>query len=336
LRVHVKAACIAAGHHVTIASFRRSLAALAASALLAAASPACAFDVEGHRGARGLAPENTLAAFRKALSLGVTTLETDLHVTRDGVLVISHNPRPSPDLTRDAAGEFLAHEGPRIHDLTLAELRAYDIGRINPASKYAQQFPRQQPSDGERMPTLAELFDLVKASGPGVRLNLETKLTPDEPANTPPADAFARLVVDAVHGAGLDDRVTIQSFDWRTLFAVKRVAPSLRTACLTIETPNSDNVQPRDGKPSPWTAGLDLHAEGDSVPRLAKAAQCDVWSPFWRNATPARIAEAHALGLQVLPWTVNDPSQMRALVDAGVDGLITDYPDRLLELVRPR
>jgi glycerophosphoryl diester phosphodiesterase len=295
-----------------------------------------AFDVEGHRGARGLAPENTLAAFRKALALGVTTLETDLHVTRDGVLVISHNPRLGPDLARDASGRFLAHEGPRIRELTLAALREYDIGRMNPASKYAQQFPQQQPSDGERVPTLAELFDLVKSSGNGVRLNLETKLTPEEPDNTPPPDAFARQVVDAVHAAGLDDRVTIQSFDWRTLVAVKRLAPALRTACLTIETQSNDNVRPRDGTPSPWTAGLDLRAEGDSVPRLVKAAQCDVWSPFWRNASAARIAQAHALGLAVLPWTVNDPAQMRALVDAGVDGLITDYPDRLLELVRPR
>jgi glycerophosphoryl diester phosphodiesterase len=316
--------------------FLRVLPALAAAALLAVAAPTRALDVEGHRGARGLAPENTLAAFRRALALGVTTLETDLHVTRDGVLVISHNARLDPDITRDATGRFLAGEGPRIRDLTLDALRAYDVGRANPGSKHAQQFPDQQPSDGERIPTLAALFDLVKASGPTVRLNLETKLTPDDPENTPPPEPFARLVVDAVREAGLGARVTIQSFDWRTLVAVKRLAPALRTACLTIETSNSNNVQARDGKPSAWTAGLDLDAAGGSVPRLVKDARCDVWSPFWRNATAARIAEAHALGLAVLPWTVNDRDDMRRLIESGVDGIITDYPDRLLDLVRAR
>jgi glycerophosphoryl diester phosphodiesterase len=105
------------------------------------AAPSLAFDLEGHRGTRGLAPENTLAAFRKAISIGVTTIETDMGVTRDDVVVISHNPNLSPDLVRDPEGHWLASPGPQIRTLTFAELRRYDIGRVNPQSAYAKQFP---------------------------------------------------------------------------------------------------------------------------------------------------------------------------------------------------
>jgi glycerophosphoryl diester phosphodiesterase len=310
-----------------------AVAALVAALTLVAAARGAPFDVEGHRGARGLAPENTLAAFRRALALGVTTLEADLAVTRDDVVVVSHNPRLNPDITRDAAGRWLVGEGPAIRSLTLAELQRFDVGRLDPASKYAQGFPAQEPQDGERIPTLDALLALAKASERPVRLNIETKISPEQPGDTPDAETFVALVAARVRAAGLASRVTLQSFDWRTLVAARRLAPELRRACLTQETAGTDNVAARDGKPSAWTAGFDLRDVGGSVPRLVKAAGCDVWSPFHRNATPERIVEAHALGLEVLPWTVNDPADMRRLIDAGVDGLISDYPDRLLGVV---
>jgi glycerophosphoryl diester phosphodiesterase len=295
-----------------------------------------AFDVEGHRGARGHAPENTMAAFRQALALRVGTIETDLAVTRDDVLVISHNPRLNPEITRDGDGRFLGSEGARIRDLSLAELARYDVGRIDPRSSYARQFPDQRPVDGERIPTLAALLELLRTpEASDVRLNLETKIFPDRPDDAPAPDAFARRVVEAVQAAGLAERVTIQSFDWRTLVAVKRLTPSLRTACLTIETANTNNVAPRGDAPSAWTAGLDLRDDAGSVPRLVKRAGCDVWSPFHRNASQARIDEAHQLGLTVLPWTVNEPADIRKLIDAGVDGLISDYPERVRGALKP-
>jgi glycerophosphoryl diester phosphodiesterase len=311
---------------------------LIAAALLVAgaavtAQAAAAFDLEGHRGARGLAPENTLAAFRRALAIGVTTLETDLAVTLDGVLVLSHDPRLNPDVVRGPDGAWIAAPGPAIHTLTLAELRRYDVGRLDPADKYAAQFPRQQAVDGERFPTLAELFALVRASGKAVKLNVETKIDPTRRGDTVDAATFARLAVDAILDAGFLDRTTLQSFDWRTLREAQKLAPSLRTACLTIETAGNDTVHPVGDAPSPWTAGLDVRAYGGSVPKLAHAAGCAVWSPFWRNATPERIAQAHALRLEVLPWTVNDTADMARLIDAGVDGLITDYPDRLRDVM---
>ena len=290
---------------------------------------AAAFDLQGHRGTRGLAPENTLAAFRSAVALGVTTLETDLAVTQDDVLVISHDPVLNPDLVRGPDGKWIA-AGPPIRSLTLAELKRYDIGRLNPASKYAQQFPEQKPVDGERFPTLAEFF---AAAGPDVRFNIEIKTDPTRPDLTVEPTRFAQLAVEAIRLAKAGERSTIQSFDWRGLIEARRLAPEIATGCLSIESNGMDTVGRAGGQPSPWLGGLDLAAQGGSVPRLAKQAGCAVWSPFWRNVTPENVKEAQALGLKVLPWTVNNPNDMTRLIDMGVDGLITDYPDRALPVL---
>jgi glycerophosphoryl diester phosphodiesterase len=293
--------------------------------LLAVAANAAAFDLQGHRGARGLAPENTLAAFETALRIGVTTLELDVAVTRDGVLVVAHDPHLNPDLVRGADGAWLTGKGPPIHSLTLTELSRYDVGRLNPAGNYAKSWPQQKAADGQRVPTLAQVFAL--GAGKLVRFNVETKITPTSGSDTPDPETFARLVVGATRGAGLADRVTVQSFDWRTLVAVRKLAPEIATACLTIESQNMDTVQ-RMAATSTWHAGLSLADHARSLPRLVKAAGCGTWSMFFRNLTPELVAEAHALGLTVMPWTVNDPADMARLIEMRVDGIITDYPDR--------
>ena len=295
----------------------RTLIALA----LWSSAGAHAFDLQGHRGTRGLAPENTIAAFERALAIGVTTIETDLAVTKDGVLVISHDPVLNPDLVRGPDGRWLPGKGPPIHSLTLQELRRYDIGRTDPATAYGKQFPEQQAADGQRFPTLKELFAL--GAGNGVRFAIETKITPTSGADTPDAETFAKLVVAAVRDAGMSGRVEVLSFDWRTLVEVKKLAPEIRTVCITQSTANFDNA-----RNAAWTAGLELSRYDGSVAKLARAAGCDTWSSFFRNLTPASIDEAHAIGLTVLPWTVNDPADMARLIDMKVDGLITDYPDR--------
>ncbi len=288
---------------------------------------AAAFDLQAHRGGRGLTPESTLAGFKNAISLGVTTLETDLAVTKDDVLVLSHEPRLNPDLVRGPDGKWLAGAGPTIHSLTLVELKTYDIGRLNPATKYGQQFPTQKPSDGERFPTLAELYAMA---GSRVRFNIETKIDPTKPDETVDPKHFAELTVAAIRAAGMQKRTTIQSFDWRTLVEAKRLAPEIETVCLTIESRDMNTVGPRS---SPWLAGLDARTPNASVPQLARLAGCSAWSPFWRNVTAATVVEAHAVGLKVIPWTVNDPAEMKRLIDLKVDGLITDYPDRGLAVL---
>jgi len=286
-------------------------------ALALGAVPALALDLQGHRGARGLLPENTLPAFQRALELGVTTLELDIAVTRDGVLVISHDPVLNPDLTRDAAGRYLEQRGPAIHSLTWAQLQAYDVGRLKSGTDYARQFPDQQPRDGERIPRLADLFDLVKRSGDTtVRFDIETKLNPERPDETPAPEPFARAVVDEIRKAGMASRAQIQSFDWRTLQVVQKIAPEIPTAYLTPR-----GFQPRD------------HG---SVPKMIKAAGGSHWSANFRDLDAHKVKEAQALGLKVLAWTVNDPAVMARLIDYGVDGLITDRPDLARKLLEER
>jgi glycerophosphoryl diester phosphodiesterase len=305
---------------------RSVLAALAWAVLSAAGGPALAFDLQGHRGARGLAPENTLAGFELALALGVDTLESDLALTRDGVLVLAHDPQVNPDLAR-LDGRWIEAPGPAIFSLTLGQLRRYDIGRLKPDTQYARQWPQQRAADGQRYPTLSELATLVRASGRPVRLNLETKIRPDSGATVPDPETFARRVAEALDREGLAAATSVQSFDWRTLVALKRLAPAIETVCLSIVSPNFDTVSADAGGASPWHAGLTEREHGP-LPQRAKAAGCAVWSPQWRNLDAAALAQAHALGLRVIPWTVNDPAEMERLLALGVDGLITDYPDR--------
>jgi glycerophosphoryl diester phosphodiesterase len=301
---------------------------VAASLMLPSA--AVAFDLQGHRGARGLVPENTLEAFTTALSIGVTTLELDLAMTKDGILVVSHDSRLNPDHTRGPDGNFLAARGPAIRSLTLAELQRYDVGRLKPGSSYAASFPEQRGMDGIRIPALTEVFDLVRqAKADHIRFNIETKLTPASGADTPDPETFAAAVAKAVGDAGLTARVAVQSFDWRTLAVMRRISPEIERVCLTIDGGSGDTLRRWLPGASPWTAGLDIDDFGGSAPRLVAAAGCTVWSPNFRNVTAQSLAEARALQLKVIPWTVNGRADMERLIPMGVSGIITDYPDRL-------
>jgi glycerophosphoryl diester phosphodiesterase len=293
-------------------------------------SSADAFDLQGHRGARGLAPENTLDGFATALRIGVTTLELDVGVSKDNVVVVSHDRLLNPDHTRGPDGQFLPGPGPAIRTLTLAELKQYDVGRLKPGTAYAAAFPLQQPVDGARIPALSELFGLAKRmDADKVRFNIETKLTPRSGAETPDPETFAALVAAVVRTAGLAPRVTVQSFDWRTLTALQRIAPEIERACLTVETAEDDNIQRGRPGPSPWIAGLDIDDFGGSTPKLVAATGCHIWSPYYRNVSADLMTDARNAGIRVIPWTVNERADMTRLIDLGVDGLISDYPDRL-------
>jgi glycerophosphoryl diester phosphodiesterase len=199
---------------------------------------------------------------------------------------------------------------------------------------YATRFKDQIAKDGERIPRLSDLFALVKKSGnTTVRFNIETKLDPRKPDATPKAEAFAEAVVREIRNASMEKRSTIQSFDWSTLKVVKRIAPEIVTVCLTTQQGADDNVGASRPGPSVWLGGLDIHAVGGSVPKLVKAAGAAVWSPNFGDVTAALVAESHALGLQVIPWTANSPTDMARLIDMGIDGLITDRPDLLRDVL---
>lgn len=266
-----------------------------------------------------------MEGFAYALKVGVTTLELDIAITRDRVLVLSHDPVLNPEITRGSDGKFLDGKGPPIVSLTASDLSAYDVGRIKPRSNYARQFPLQTPIEGTRIPTFSQLAELVRQSGNDqVRFAIETKINPERPNETLDAEEFARLVIAAIREHGLEKRASVLSFDWRTLQVVQREAPQIPTVYLTIQTRNTNNV--RQG--SAWTAGFQIRDHG-SVPRMIKAAGGHTWSSHHEALTPDLVKEAQALGLKVLAWTVNEPVLMAKLLEMGVDGIVTDRPDLL-------
>lgn len=307
-----------------------------AAALLVITGAAHGLDLQGHRGARGLLPENTLPAFAKALTIGVTTLELDAAVTRDGVVVVSHDATLNPDLTRGPDGQWLARSDIAIYTLTWDELQQHDVGRIRPGSVHAQRFAQQQAIDGTRIPRLADVFALARRAGnEQIRFNIETKISPEHPQRTLPPQEFARALIEIIRREKLESRVSIQSFDWRTLQVVQQEAPQIATVYLSAQQSWQDNIRASDTA-SPWTAGLHVSLYAGSVPRMVKAAGGSVWSPYYGEVTPNAVREAQQAGLKVVVWTVNAPRDIVRMLDFGVDGIISDYPDRLRRIVAER
>jgi len=267
-------------------------------------------DVQGHRGARGYLPENTLPAFARALEIGVDTIELDVGVTKDGVVVVHHDRGLNPDIARGPDGKWVSAATP-IRNFTFSELSKFDVGRLKPGSDTAKRFPQQKPIDGTRIPRLAELFDLVKRSGnTKVRFNIEPKSDLDFPDETLPPEPFARALIAEVRKAGFEKRTTVQAFDWRSLKVVEREAPEMPTVYCTEE------------------AGSD--------PARVQAAGGKIWSPDFERVTPAKFAQAKAWGLWVTVWTVNEPADIARMVAMGVDGIACDYPDRVIAELKKR
>lgn len=290
------------------------------------------FDLQGHRGARGLAPENTLTGFVRSLELGVSTLELDIGVTRDGVVVIHHDRALNPDIARNLSGAWLAAPTPLLRELTWAEVSEYNVGRIRPGTAYDAAHPDQTARDGEPIPRLADLFALLrKRNDTRTRLNIETKLHPGRPDDTVGPQAMVAALLEVIAAHQLEHRVTIQSFDWRTLKLVQAAAPQIPTVYLTARRPGFNNLDVK----GLWTAGL-LPEQFSSIPALVRAAGGAIWSPHFEELTPALLHDAHARGLKVIPWTVNQRADIGRLIDMGVDGLITDRPDLGLAALKER
>jgi len=310
---------------------------IVAALLGGCASP---FDLQGHRGTRGLMPENTLPAFAKALEIGVTTLELDTNITRDGIVVIAHDSVLNPDLARLPDGKWLevpVNKGPSIFSLSFSELQEFDVGRIKPGTKYAARYPEQQPQDGTRIPKLADLFALVRKSGnERVRFNIETKLSPFELDLTPGPEAFVDALLGVITQEEMRSRVNVESFDWRTLKIVQQRAPDIPTVYLSAQQKWLDNINAEGLEGSAWTAGLNAREFGGSVARMVKAAGGAVWSPYFGDVDQAKIQDAQNLGLKVVVWTVNEVKDIERMFDWKVNGIISDYPNRVREVMQKR
>jgi len=249
--------------------------------------------VHGHRGARARRPENTLPAFEYAIAQGVDALEMDMAVTKDNVVVISHDPILEPPVCSGPAAKAV------IHTLTLAEVRQWDCGAIrNP------RFPEQQTVPGTRIPTLDDVFHL--ASKGTFDYNIETKSFPEHPEYTPPPEEFAKLVLAKIREYRLERRIILQSFDFRTLVAMRKLAPEIRLSALTEADPREFTAITKD------------------------AANAEIVSPEFHLVTPEKVAAAHAAGITVVPWTANTPADWDKLIAAKVDAIITDDPAALI------
>ncbi len=287
--------------------------------------------VIGHRGAAGLRPENTLAAFTRACELGVDAVELDVLASADEVLVVHHDFRLSPAIARAPSGDWIpAASPPAVRELTLAQLKGYDIGRLQPGTAYAGRFPEQAPVDGQRIPTFAEAIEtFTRACRAPTRLFVEIKTTPEEPALTPAPEDLTDRVVRMVRDGGVAERTWILSFDWRNLAHLKKTAPEIEAVYLTITGSGMNTLKPGQPGASPWLAGLDVDNFGGSAPRLVKAAGGRVWSPFYRNLTPELLAEARQLGLMISVWTVDSPEDLKRMIELKVDAITTNRPDLL-------
>lgn len=305
------------------------------------------FDVQAHRGGLGLTVEGTLAAFDKALRLGVSTLELDVQITQDGQAVVTHDRKVNGAKCQDTApvtpdDPEYPYVGKYVNTLSLSQVRTLDCG-----SRPLAQFPGQEVSPGARMPLLGEVFDLVQAyEAEDVALNVETKVEAGAPSETAPREQFVQVVAAEIRAAKIADQVTIQSFDWGALMRMQEVYPALPVVALT----NYDFLQVDQPGRSPWLGGLDIDDFDDNL--VKATASFDVWaiSPvhgFPQNGTVSdpgyrpyvtkqMVQEAHRAGQLVIPWTVDDKATMAKLIDDGVDGLITDYPDRLREVLSER
>ncbi len=329
--------------------------ALVSTAVPAAAGAPRQFDLQAHRGGIALTVENTLPAFATALELGVSTLELDVQITEDGQAVVTHDRRISAGKCRDTgpatAGDAeYPYVGDYVNTLSLAQVRTLDCGSLRQPA-----FPEQELAPGEPMPLLSEVFDLVEAyRARQVTLNIETKVEAGAPEQTAPREQFVQVVADLVGEARMSRQVTIQSFDWGALMRMQQVAPELPVVALT----NGQQFL-QAGRPgaSPWLGGIDIDdfvTDGRSLQEAFVAAvdsfDADAVSPVHGDpqagsvadagyvpfTTPDLVDAAHAAGMDVVPWTVDDRPTMERLIDIGVDGLITDRPDLLRDVLAER
>ena len=268
-----------------------------------------AVEVHGHRGARAVRPENTLAGFRHAIAAGVDAIELDVVVTADDRLVVHHDLKTRPQTCLGPGGAALPAPV-QIRTMTLAQVRQLDCGtRTDPA------FPRQVAVPGERIPTIEETFALLREA-PRLKLDVEIKSYEAHPELTPPPERLASLVLAAVREAGVHDRVEIRSFDHRVLRAVRAADPTILLAVLVPECKADLDL------PSAKSCRIDLVA-------VAREVGATRVSPHHTQINAEQVRRLHDAGMTVIPWTADIEADWRRLVEAGVDGIVTDDPEAL-------
>jgi len=299
----------------------------------------------GHRGARGLAPENSLPGYETALAIGVDYVDMDVVMTRDNVVVVYHDPRLNPNFTRDSSGRYVT-EKLLIREMTFNELQAYDIGRLNQDTSYAAMFPDQQPVDGTRIPSLRQVIQKVnRLSANRVGFQIELKTHPEQHDLSVPFETLTHAVAEIIKEENIINRTIVQAFDWRCLLRLRDIDPGIQTAFLTDRSRHRRMLSADIDEAGKWTAGWLLKDFNGSIPRMIKAMGGNVWGPEDAQLLEDEtlVEQAHTLGLSVIPWhwpekstAAGEPDIMEKLIDQGVDGIITDRPDILRHLMKTR
>ena len=287
----------------------------------------------GHQGAAGLAPGNTLAGVSLAIDLGVDAIELDVMLSADAELVVHHDFTLNSERTRTEQGKWLVDsELIPINTMTVDQLQSYDVGRLKPGSRSARRFPDQVPADGQRIPTLEEVFKIIKKTGPdGPDLFLEIKTSPEKSDVSPSPQVMADKVVQLIDEHDLAERCKILSFDWRALSRVNQIAPYIATVYLTSRL---KQLKVFDNNTTLlWTAGIDPADHGRSLSEMIKASGGKYWGAKHSEIWQSHVDKAHEADLRVYVWTVDSESDMRRFVDIGIDGIITNRPDLLKEVV---
>lgn len=287
-------------------------------------------SLQGHRGARGLLAENTLASLIKPFEFGMDGIEFDVQLSRDDKLVIYHDLRLKPEITRDASNRWVDKNGPPVRSLTLNQLKQYRLGRIKKSSAYGMRFRKQTVLPDQTIPSLYDLVEHLDRHNLGhVTLNIEIKHSPLDADLCPSTEHMAKVIVDEIRNLNISRRCILQSFNWAVIKHVRALDHTLPISCLTTGHPAEDTVSARNGSPSPWTGGLDVRDFNNNVVDMVLEFNADYWAPNVINLNKTQLERAHAHHLAVMTWTVNHILTMKRLMNWGVDAIITDYPDRL-------
>lgn len=304
------------------------------------------FDLEAHRGGRDVRPENTLYSYAYAIELGATSIECDMQLTKDGQIVMSHNPILNSDTTRDENGNYIKNNKYDIRLMTVDELKKFDVGVMDPnCGEYYDLHGKTQFTYDAKIPTLEELMQLIQSYGDkNIVLNIETKSYPDPASagykNNADPKKFVEVFNNIVKKYDMEDRVVLQSFDWQTLIEMKKLNPNISTSALWQKQPSwghdSESLRRYEKKKSPWLGGLDIKDYQGNPVKAAHAIGADIISPYYTKISKQDVDEAHSLGMKVVPWTVNNEKDMNMLLDMGVDGIISDKPWLLKQVLEKR
>lgn len=304
------------------------------------------FDLEAHRGGRDVRPENTLYSYAYAIELGATSIECDMQLTKDGQIVMNHNPILNSDITRDENGNYIENNKYDIRLMTVDELKKFDVGVMDPnCGEYYDLHGKTQFTYDAKIPTLEELMQLIQSYGDkNIVLNIETKSYPDPASagykNNADPKKFVEVFNNIVKKYDMEDRVVLQSFDWQTLIEMKKLNPNISTSALWQKQPSwgrdSESLRRYEKKKSPWLGDLDIKDYQGNPVKAAHAIGADIISPYYTEISKQDVDEAHSLGMKVVPWTVNNEKDMNMLLDMGVDGIISDKPWLLKQVLEKR